>query len=174
MAEKGQIEQAFTEMKAINDRKQQELQAKLEQRERVWLEKERTQVINEVMAGRNFLGKDEEARMRTANMVRKLLELEIEAIINPATGEPNVRDRKTLRPAIEYLKERLTAPDSEFAALLAPNKPSGGSGTDGTRPPATPNTPPPVAMSPDETVKAWQAMKQPITAVGLSPILRQA
>lgn len=106
-------------------------------------------------------------------MVRKLLELEIESVIGPE-GAPITRDRTTLRPAADYLKERLTSSESEFAAFLAPNKPSGGSGTDGTRPPATPNTPPPVAMSPDETVKAWQATKQSVPSFGLFPQQRKA
>lgn len=173
MAEKGQIEQALNEVNAMHEKKQHELQTKLEQRERAWLAEKTTQAINEVMAGRTFIGQNEEARNRTAGMVRKLLELEIESVIGP-TGAPITRDRVTLRPAADYLKERLTSPESEFAAFLAPNKPSGGSGTDGTRPPATPNTPPPVALSPDETVKAWQATKQPIASFGLFPQQRKA
>jgi hypothetical protein len=156
MAEKGQVEEAFKQVNLINERKMSEMRTQLEQRERSWLEEKRTQAINEVMAGRQFIGKDDEARTRTAAMVRKLLELEVEAIIGPS-GAPLVRDRVTLRPAADYLRERLTAPESEFAALLAPNKPGGGSGTDGTRPPATPTTAPQAPMSPEETIRAWQA-----------------
>jgi hypothetical protein len=132
LAEKGQVEQAFNEVKTANEKRMAELNTRLEQRERAWLDERRTQTINEAMAGLIFVGKDDEARSRTAAMVRRLLELDIEAVIGP-TGAPNVRDRKTLQPASDYLKMRLTAPDSEFAALLAPRAPGGGSGTDGTR-----------------------------------------
>jgi hypothetical protein len=132
MAEKGQIEQAFTESNAAHDKRLTEVKAQLDQRERAWLDEKRNQAINEAMTGRIFVGQDDNARTRTAAMVRTLLEREVEAVIGPS-GAPIVRDRTTLRPAAEYLRERLTAPDSEFAVLLAPSKSGGGAGTDGTR-----------------------------------------
>jgi hypothetical protein len=167
MAEKGQIEQAFTESNAAHDRKYAELKTQKDQREQAWLDERRTQTINEAISGLIFVGQDDAARSRTAAMVRRLLELDIEAVIGP-TGAPMVRDRKTMQPATEYLRARLTAPDSEFAALLAPNA-RGGSGTDGTRPPANPTTAPPPKLTVDETVKLWQASQQS-PGIGLSPI----
>lgn len=173
MAEKGQVEEAFKQMKAMSDKSLQTIQAERDQIKQAWLSKEKTLVVNEVLAGRQFVGKDAEARNRTATAVRKVLELDLEAVIGP-DGAPVVRDRQTLEPAIEFLRKRLDSPDWEFNGLLAPNKPGGGSGTDGTRPPATPNTPPPVAMSPEETVKAWQATKQAVPSLGLFPQQRKA
>ena len=69
MAEKGQIEQAFKENNAARDKREQQLQVEKQKLERAWLDERRSQVINEVMAGRIFVGADEAARVRTANMV---------------------------------------------------------------------------------------------------------
>jgi hypothetical protein len=173
LAEKGQVEEAFKQMKAMSDKTLQTIQAERDQIRVSWLNEKRVQAVNEALAGRQFVGKDAEARNRTAAAIRKVLELDLEAIIGP-DGAPIVRDRATLEPAVEFLRKRLDSPDWEFNGLLAPNKPSGGSGTDGTRPPATPNTPPPAAMSPEETVKAWQATKQAVPSLGLFPNQRKA
>jgi hypothetical protein len=167
MAEKGQIEQAFKEMRTTWEQKQQETQARLVERERAWLNERRTQVINEVMTGRSFVGADEQARVRTANMVRRLLEQEIEAVIGP-DGAPDVRHRSSLRPARDYLLEKFTSPDSELSVLLAPSRSSGGAGTDGTRPPANPNNTPPEPGSIADQVAKFNASRN--SAWGLAPI----
>lgn len=129
LADKGQIEEAFKQMQ---ERHQAEAAKYREQAitiEREWLRERSDTEINAVLAGRTFAGADPQA---TAAIVRRLLSDEVEAV-RDAQGNPVIRDRKTLRPAAEYLKERLEAPDMAifFAATHR-----GGSGTDGARPAA--------------------------------------
>ncbi len=70
-------------------------------------------------------------------MVRRLLEGEVEAIRDDR-GKPVIRHKTTLKPASEFLKERLDSP--AFAVFFAATH-RGGSGTDGARPAAaTPKT----------------------------------
>lgn len=158
MAEKGQIEEAFKQDRDRHEKKYAELQQRAEVVERNWLNKERSLTINEALAGREFLGDPVE----TAQMVRELLEREVEAIIG-TDGKPYVRDVVTLRPAADYLKERLAS--SRFKLFFKAST-GGGSGTDGTRTDATMANNPAPRLSPEETIKAWQN-SEPKPAFGL-------
>ncbi len=125
-------------LKQLNDnysKKIAEYAEKARTIETSWLDERLSTQIDAVLAGRAFVGADPTA---TAAMVRRLLKDEIEAVRDDK-GSPVIRDRKTLRPAAEYLKERLDSPD--FAVFFAATN-RGGAGTDGARPAAaTPNTP---------------------------------
>lgn len=135
MADKGQTEEAF---KQLQEKHQSEIARIREQAvtiEREWLGERRDSAINAALAGRSFSGSDPQA---TAAIVRRLLSEEVEAV-RDASGSPVIRDRKTLRPAADYLKERLESP--ELAIFFAANH-RGGSGTDGARPAAATPTQP--------------------------------
>ena len=164
MAEKGQLDQAFQLLRERHDKEINEERTLRQQREQAWLGEKVRQAISEAMAGRHFTGADP---TKTAGMVARMLELEVEAIIGP-TGAPVVRHKLSLEPAEGYLKRRLDDPTAEFAVCLAARKPEGGSGTDGSRPPAAPQqtqAPTPTrqpTLTAEESVKRWQSAEQPI------------
>lgn len=127
-AEKGGYEKAVTEIRTTFDRKlEAERQARVAMEEK-WLGEKRQAAINEALAGRQFTGDP----AITSRMLRQLLESEVEAVLGP-NGEPQIRDRVTLRPAADYLKERLESP---ALGIFFAAQTRGGSGTDGTRTPA--------------------------------------
>ena len=159
MADKGQIEQALTELRSNYEKKIADTQQRASSIEQNWLRKETALVITDALAGREFVGDPQE----TSQMVRELLDREVEAVIG-TDGAPYVRDRVTLRPAADYLRERLASP--RFAIFFRA-KSGGGSGTDGTRTDATPPTAPPMNLTPDQIVRGWQSSQQPIPAMGL-------
>lgn len=129
MAEKGQLKEAFDLQEANHAKKLHEYATQAKQIETEWLDEKRTAAISEAMTGRTFTGADP---AKTAAMVRRLLEGEVEAIRDDR-GRPVIRDKATLKPASEFLKERLESP--EFAVFFAATN-RGGSGTDGARPAA--------------------------------------
>lgn len=129
MAEKGQIEEAFKLQNARYEAKLHEYATQAREIETGWLEERRNAAIAESLTGKTFAGADPS---KTAAMVRRLLEAEVEAV-REGQGAPVIRDRQTLRPAGEYLKERLESP--EFAVFFTATH-RGGAGADGARPAA--------------------------------------
>jgi hypothetical protein len=130
-AAKGQAEAAIDEItKGFEVRLQTEREARM-QTEKAWLSKEKGAAIAEALAGVRFAGPDPQ---ETAKLVRRLLEDDVEAVLG-TQGNPVVRDRQTLRPAVDVLREKLASP--QFAIFLDANT-RGGTGSDGARLPATP------------------------------------
>ena len=144
LTDKGQIEEAYNMQKLRYEQKLTEASTRAQTIEKQWLEEKRVAAINEALEGRQFAGVDPKA---TAKLVRTLLESEIEAVMGEGAS-PVIRDRKTLRPAVDYLPERLNSPD---LALFFKAETRGGAGTDGTRTPA--NQPKPAEGS----YEAWAA-----------------
>lgn len=134
MAEKGQIEEAFKLQEANHAKKLAEYAGQAKQIETEWLGEKRVAAINEALQGRTFTGVDP---AKTAKLVRSLLEQEVEAVRDDR-GRPVIRDRQTLKPANEFLKERL---DSEDFSIFFAATNRGGSGADASRPAATPKNP---------------------------------
>jgi hypothetical protein len=126
LAKAGQVEEALTETRKQWEAKHRESEQKYQQVETSWLTEKKTAAIAEALNGREFAGTDP---AKTAALVRRLLADEVEAA-RDSQGLPIVFDRATRRPATEYLRERLEAP--EFALFFkASNR--GGAGSDGTR-----------------------------------------
>jgi hypothetical protein len=145
--EKGRVEES---LKALDESHKAKMQAEIDRAESLrtrWLEEKRTAVLNEALTGITFAGPNPQA---TAAMVRKLLAEEVEATLD-SQGNPVVVDRTTRRPAVDYLRERLSAP--EFAVFHAATT-RGGVGTDGARPNATP-TPGGQPENPNAAFAAW-------------------
>jgi hypothetical protein len=135
LAEKGSIEEAMNGLRQSYEAKVQAEADRARQVETQWLGEKKVSAIAEALAGRQFAGSDPKA---TAAMVRRLLESEVEAVRDNA-GNPVVRHQATLRPAADYLKERLESP--EFAVFFAATN-RGGSGSNGAIPAApTPSNP---------------------------------
>lgn len=135
MAEKGQLKEAFDLQEANHAKKLAEYQGQARAIEAEWLNGHLATTITEALAGRTFAGVDPG---KTAAMVRRILAEEVEAVRDDR-GRPVIRDKSTLKPASEYLKERLESPELSlfFAATHR-----GGSGADGARPAAaTPKNP---------------------------------
>jgi hypothetical protein len=131
LTDKGQIEEAYNALRGRYEKQLVEQTTRAERIEKQWLGEKSQAVISEALAGKRFAGVNPKA---TADMVRQLLGQEIEAVIGPE-GTPVIRDRKTLRPAMDYLLERLDSPD---LGLFFEAQNRGGAGTDGARP-AAPN-----------------------------------
>lgn len=129
LAAKGQAEEALSQYKAAYDKRlNDEKHARIEVEQR-WLGEKLNSTVAAALAGKRFAGTDQDA---TARMLRTILESEVEAV-RDHQGNPLVRDRKTHRPAHEYLKERLDSP--EFALFFEANT-RGGTGSDGAQFPA--------------------------------------
>jgi hypothetical protein len=127
LAKAGKIEEALTETRNQGEIKHREAEQRYQALESAWLTEKKNAAIAEALNGRQFVGDP----ARTAALVRRYLADEIEAT-RDSQGNPVVYDRKTRRPAADYLKERLESPDSDLAPLLAASH-RGGAGTDGTR-----------------------------------------
>lgn len=162
LAEKGNLEEAFNTYRSNYETKLSEWQDLLANRESAWLGAEKDRTISDVMAGitGQLVGEDPTV---TAAMVRRLLEGEVEAVMGK-DGRPIVRDRERGRPASEYLKERLQAPDF---SLFFKARSSGGAGTDGTRSQATPQQASTAPLSYEQAIPAWQR-SQGIPAFGVT------
>ncbi len=125
----GQAEKA---LQSIEENWKKKHAEEVRQRETIanrYLSEKVNAAINEALAGRTFAGSDPQS---VASMVRSLLSNEVEAVFD-ANNEPVVRHKGTLRPASEYLKERLDAPDSQFSIFFAATN-KGGSGAAATQP----------------------------------------
>jgi len=167
LAAKGNLEEAFGTYKSNYETKVSQYQELLTQRENAWLGAEKNRVISEVLASIQLVGEDPS---KTAKMVRRLLEDEVEAVIGK-DGLPVIRDKERGRPALDFLKERLDSPD--FAPFIAA-KSRGGAGTDGTRSQAAPQRAPdgpPKEYSEKEAIQSWQR-SQGIPAWGIHRIPR--
>lgn len=131
MAEKGEVDTAFKQLKEITDKDLATANTRAATLEQKWLSEAKSRVINQLITGLEFAGEDPR---ETANTVRELLEQEVDAVLD-AQGNPDVRERGPLRrPALEYLQERLKSPRYSLF-LKATNR--GGAGSDGSRPAAT-------------------------------------
>lgn len=133
MAEKGKVQEAFEESRKSWEAKLAEQSAKHAALEELIGNERKAATIAEAFHGREFLGETPEQRASTAAMVRRLLQDEFE-VGRDASGVFVVRDKASGRPAAEVIRERLDSP--QFALFFRPST-SGGSGTDGTRPPAS-------------------------------------
>lgn len=89
--------------------------------------------IDTVLSGFDFAGDTPEERAFHRQILKDHLRPQFEAIKTPA-GTITVRERVSYRPADAVLRERLSG--KALALFLAPTS-RGGSGTDGTRTPAT-------------------------------------
>ncbi len=129
LAEKGMVEQALTEQRGTWEKKHAEALTNYSKLETSWLGEHSAKAVSECLNGLEFSGPNP---AKTAALARRLLADEVEAVMGP-DGKPLVRDRSTLRPAADYLRERLASED--FAVLLKPRS-GGGAGSDGTQAPA--------------------------------------
>jgi hypothetical protein len=139
MAEKGQAEQALAELR---EKMADELRAERERAnalEAHILNGEKTNVITGGLLGTEFVSE------AAANHVRMILEPRFEAV-RDAAGKVTVRDKQTLKPATEVIKEWLS---SDEAAHFRKASTQGGAGAKGTdiRPSANPGQQPTDAAS---------------------------
>ena len=97
-------------------------------------------------------------------MVRRLIQDEFETV-RDASGVLVVRDRASGRPAAEAIRERLDSP--QYAIFFAPSS-RGGSGSDGTRPPASPHSLQPGSL--ESIASQWRDRQTQYKAIGLHPL----
>lgn len=106
--------------------------------------------IAEASYGRSFVGETSEQRGATAAMVRRVLADDFETT-RDASGALVARNKVSGRPAAEDLRERLDSP--QFAIFFAPSSHCG-SGSDGTRPLASPQSTQPGSL--ESIVSEWR------------------
>ncbi|QEH38657.1 hypothetical protein OJF2_72630 [Aquisphaera giovannonii] len=163
LAEKGQVEEALTQQRKSWEQKHAEATARYSQLEQQVHAERKAAVIAESFEGRSFLGETAEQRAATALMVRRLLQDDFETA-RDASGALVVRERATGRSASEALRDRLDSP--QFAIFFAPSS-RGGAGTDGTRPPANPQSSQPGSL--DAIVADWRSRQNQYQSFGLRP-----
>ena len=163
LAEKGQIEEALAQQRKAWEQKHAEALSRYTQLEQQVHAERTNTAIAEAFHGRTFVGETPEQRAATAAMVRRLLQDDFETT-RDASGALVVREKVSGRPAAEVLRERLDSP--QFAIFFAPSS-RGGSGTDGTRPPA--NLQPTQPGSLDAIVADWRNRQSQYQSFGLRP-----
>jgi hypothetical protein len=163
LAEKGQIEEALAQQRTAWEQKHSEALARYTQLEQQVHAERKNSAIVEAFHGRSFIGETPEQRGATAAMVRRLLQEDFETT-RDASGALVVREKITGRPAAEVLRERLESP--QFAIFFAPSS-RGGSGADGTRPPASVHPTQPGSL--DAIVADWRNRQTQYQSFGLRP-----
>ena len=113
LAEKGQTEEALNQQRVAFEKKLSDAQNRGARIEQDWLSEKLESAIAAGLTGRIFVGEDP---VGTADIVRTVLRSELEAVID-AAGKPIVRHKGTLRPASEYIPERLNS--RQIAPFLA-------------------------------------------------------
>lgn len=159
MAQKGEVEQALEKQRELLTTKEREAQA----RYAALLDSYNSEKINAELAtatsGVRFAS-DEAARVFRAS-VRDLL-----TVVENPDGSKAVVDRVGRRPAADVIRERLSDPSLAF--YLQPSG-RGGSGTDGTRPPANPQQPQPGSLQ--AIAERFNAASAASQSFGLKPII---
>jgi hypothetical protein len=114
----GQADTALAEQKQRYERELTEWKTKHEAAERFALQRETSLIINDGLAGVEFLSPI------AATQARELIGLRCEAIRDPNTGEIVVLDKASRRPATEMINEWLASNGTHF---LKPKSGPGGS-----------------------------------------------
>jgi hypothetical protein len=161
LAEKGQIEEALRQQRQAWEQKHADALSKYSSLERQVYEERKTAAIAEAFHGRAFVGDSPEQRSSAAAMVRRLLQDEFETV-RDASGALVVRDKVSGRSAAEAIRERLDSP--QFAIFFAPSS-RGGSGSDGTRPPALPHSVQPGSL--ESIANQWRDRHHEYQSFGL-------
>jgi hypothetical protein len=128
LAEKGEIEKALTTLRESKDVEIRKAIEKADALETQILGGEKRTVITSGMFGADFRSD------AAAAQVRQLLEPQFESV-RDAAGQIVVRDKATLRPAADVIRERLASPD--FAHFLKPSTTGGAGSRGGERTTAT-------------------------------------
>lgn len=137
LAEKGQVEEAFGQFRTTWEAKVAEQAKKYNDLEASLLGEKKLAVLSSAFAGRQFAGETPDQQNIAAGQLRQLLESQYEAV-RDASGQIVVRDKVSLRPATDAVKEALASP--HYAHFFAPTS-RGGTGSDGSRPPAAQQQP---------------------------------
>jgi hypothetical protein len=154
LGEKEGVEKALAEQAGAWEKKHAEVIAERAAVESAWLAEKTNAAINEALAGRQYNSEDP---AETAKLVRGILALELEAVRGP-DGQPVVRHKGTLKPAADYLKERL---DSKALAGLFKPTSAAGAGGSGSQPANGTPAPPPEPGSVQDQLLKYMAARSP-------------
>jgi len=164
LAQKGQIEEAFTSERNSWQAKLQKQQDEFQRLRESYHGEKLGAVLSEATAGCVFAGPDDASRAEAARMLRDILRNELDVAQGP-DGSVVVVDKASRRPAAEVLPQRLS--DPKLAFFFASRNQGGGSGTDGTRPPANPQQPQPGSL--DAIAASFRERQGQYPAFGLAP-----
>lgn len=120
LADKGEVEKAFTALRDSKDKEIREAKEKLDALEREQLASKKDATITAAIAGADVIPE------MVADL-RDLLNLRYEAVRDPG-GQMVVREKATLRPAADALRDYFAAPAS---AYYRKSSASGGAGAKG-------------------------------------------
>lgn len=164
LAKAGESEQALEEQKKIWQSKQLDAEKKYKDLESQVCNEKADAELSQALSGQVFAGSDDASRSAAAKMLKTILRNDIEAV-RDAAGSIVVRDKASGRPAADVIRERLSDPTLAF--FFAPNS-RGGSGSDGTRPPANPQQSQPGSL---EAIAAeFKAKQGQYGGMGLHPL----
>jgi hypothetical protein len=151
-------------LQEANQLRYAEMETRYNKLETETLAAEHGSALSAVMNGVELVGDDDDERAQIAAMIRRDLSGEIEAARDSA-GRIVVREKKTYKPATEYLREQLAS--RRFARLIRPStKP--GSGANATRTGPQPTDAKPGSL--DSIVADWQKRQAQYQSMGLRPI----
>ncbi len=132
LAEKGEVERALEEHRKLWQDKEQQALQKYATLEAQVVQKDADALVTSLIAERQVAGETPEVRAERAKILKSFLMPEIESS-RDSDGRVVHRDKASGRPAADVIRERLSA-EALANFFAASNR--GGSGTDGTRPPA--------------------------------------
>lgn len=138
LAEKGEVERALEEHRRLWQDKEQQALQKYATLETQVVQKDADTLVTSLIAERQVAGETPEIRAERTKILKSFLMPEIDSSRDP-DGRFVHRDKASGRPAADVIRERLSA---EALANFFAATSRGGSGTDGTRPPANPQTQP--------------------------------
>ena len=164
MAKAGDSEKALEEQRKIGQQKEADALKRYAALEQKVFDKVRESVVNDVLSGHTIAGETPEVKQARAKILRSILLEQIE-VSHGTDGDPVARDKASGRPAVEVLRDRLS--DPTLAIFFAPNS-RGGSGSDGTRPPANQDQSAPGSL---EAIAAqFKAKQGQYAPMGLGPV----
>jgi hypothetical protein len=132
LADKGQVEEALNQQRQSWEQKHAEATTRYAQLEAQVHAERKSAVMAGAFNGIVFVGETPEDQAATAAFVQRSMADDFETV-RDASGTLAVREKASGRPAAEAIRERLSRPP--YTSLIAASR-GGGSGGDGTRPPA--------------------------------------
>jgi hypothetical protein len=162
-AKSSNMAEELRKLQEANQLRYSEMEARYNKLETETLAAEHGAVLSAVLNGVELIGDDADERAELAAMIRRDLSGDIEAVRDSA-GRVVVREKKTYKPAIEYLREQLAS--RRFHRFIrASAKPGSGSGPNLIRTP--PGTTPDEPGSLNAIVADWQRRQQAFQSFGL-------
>lgn len=162
LADKGQVEEALSQQRQSWEQKHAEATTRYTQLEQQVFSERMSAVMADTLAGYTFVGETPEEQAATAAFVKRSMVGDLETR-RDASGAMVTIEKASGRPAAEAIRERLSQPP--YKALIAASSRGGGSGGDGSRPPANAQQLTPY----QQRLEDWKRRQNGADALSLQP-----